>query len=84
MYPVFYRYIEESCFAFQNFENQRKKYYQEQLKIIENVTILDPGPDLEHSFCIECYQRVIESIIQEYRNLPVSVSVENAVSYATI
>lgn len=68
----------------ENFENQRKKYYQEQLKIIENVTLLDPGPGFEHSFCIDCYQRVIESLIQRYRSLPVPLSTENVLSYATV
>jgi hypothetical protein len=68
----------------QNFENQRKKYYQEQLKIIENVTILDPGPRLEHSFCIDCYQKVIESLIGDYRNPPTPINIENVLACATI
>lgn len=68
----------------QNFEDQRKKYYQEQLKIIENVTILDPGPGLEHSFCIDCYQKVIESLIEGYRNPTMSVSPETILAYAIV
>ena len=68
----------------QKFENQRKKYYQEQLKIIENVTILDPGPSLEHSFCIDCYQKVIESLIEDYRNPPIPQSPETILAYATV
>src|SRR5262249_18046830 len=68
----------------QSFENQRKKYYQEQLKIIENVTILDPGPAFEHSFCIDCYQKVIKSLIGDYRNPPILLSTENLLAYATV
>jgi hypothetical protein len=68
----------------QNFENQRKKYYQEQLKIIENVTILDPGPGLEHSFCIDCYQKVIESLIEKYRNPQISLNPETILAYAGV
>ena len=68
----------------QTFENQRKKYYREQLKIIENVTILDPSPGLEHSFCIDCYQKVIESLISDYRNPPTPINIENLLACATI
>ncbi|MCB1213050.1 MAG: alpha/beta hydrolase, partial [Chlamydiia bacterium] len=67
-----------------NFENQRKKFYQEQLKIIENVTILDPGPGLEHSFCIDCYQNVLKLLIANYRNLSTSNNVDNLLTYTTV
>lgn len=49
------------------FEDQRNKHYQEQLKLIENVTILDPGHGYEHSFSIACYQNTIQAIIQRYK-----------------
>jgi hypothetical protein len=66
-----------------NFENQRKKYYQELFKSIENITILEPDSALEHSFCISCYQKVIASLIGNYRNSP-SINSENLLAYATI
>jgi hypothetical protein len=67
----------------QNFENQRGKYYQEQLKMIENVTILDPSPSLEHSFCINCYQKVIESLIKDYKNPLIPINIENVLARLT-
>ncbi len=68
----------------QNFENQRKKYYQEQLKIIENVTILDPGLSSEHSFYIDCYQKTIQSIIQKYTGPTVMRNSESVLSYEAV
>ena len=68
----------------QNFENQRKKYYQEQLKNIENVTILDPGHGLEHSFCIDCYQRVLKLLIDNYRHPPTLINIDNLLACVTI
>ena len=51
----------------QSFENQRRKYFEQQLANISNVTIVDAGNILEHSFCNDCYQDIVKTIILKYR-----------------
>jgi hypothetical protein len=41
----------------QIFEKNRAEYFEELLEKIRNVTILDSGPEYEHSFCNDCYQK---------------------------
>jgi hypothetical protein len=53
----------------QNFEKQRIKYYEELLEKICNVTILDSGPEYEHSFCNECYQKKVQTLIEKYKKI---------------
>lgn len=45
----------------------RAKYYQEALKCISNVTIVEPGNWIEHSFKNDCYQKEVKVIVEKYR-----------------
>jgi hypothetical protein len=51
----------------QVFEKQRIAYYEELLEKIRNVTILDSGPEYEHSFCNDCYQNEVKVITKRYK-----------------
>lgn len=54
----------------QNYERQRREHFEAQLAKISNVTILNPGLHYEHSFCNDCYQKVIKTIIEKYKASP--------------
>ena len=51
----------------QGYVNQRKSQLEKQLEQINNVTVVDPGPNYEHAFCNNCYQKIILDIIRKYR-----------------
>jgi hypothetical protein len=71
----------------QIFEKQRIVYYEELLEKISNITILDSGPEYEHSFCNDCYQNEVKVITKRYMeknsNLTVIES-GNLMNYATV
>jgi hypothetical protein len=66
----------------QNFEKQRIKYYEDLLEKICNVTILDSGPEYEHSFCNECYQKEVQTLIEKYRKIskPTTITAANTIA----
>lgn len=66
----------------QNFEKQRIKYYEELLEKICNVTILDSGPEYEHSFCNECYQKEVQTLIEKYKKIskPITIVTANTIA----
>ena len=70
----------------QNYERQRRKHFEAQLSSISNVTILDSGPAYEHSFCNDCYQKAIKTIIEQYKakSPPLEPSCTESMIYATI
>jgi hypothetical protein len=72
----------------QTFERQRIKYYEELLEKICNVTILDSGPEYEHSFCNECYQKEVQTITEKYKKMPkpTTIPTDNAIvmDYVTV
>lgn len=45
----------------------RMKDYQQAFANIDNITIVDPGDYVEHSFIKDCYQSVVQKIVQKYR-----------------
>lgn len=65
----------------QNFEKQRIKYYEELLEKICSVTILDSGPEYEHSFCNECYQKKVQTLTEKYKKIftPTTIATANAI-----
>ncbi len=50
------------------YKKQRKKYYQEQLNQLKNVTVLEGSNSgsWEHSFDIPCYQSKLKEILRTY------------------
>lgn len=70
----------------QNYESQRRDHFKARLSSISNVTILDSGPNYEHSFCNDCYQKVVEKIIEKYKTkVPLSKpSCIESMTFATI
>ena len=70
----------------QIFEKKRIAYYEELLEKISNVTILDSGPEYEHSFCNDCYQKEVETITEKYKksSKPTPTASINLMDYATV
>lgn len=70
----------------QIFEKKRVAYYEELLEKISNVTILDSGPEYEHSFCNDCYQKEVETITEKYKksSKPKPTASINLMDYATV
>lgn len=70
----------------QNYERQRREYFEAQLSRISNVTILDSGSNYEHSFCNDCYQKVVKALIEKYKakSLLSELSGIESMTYATI
>ncbi len=52
----------------EGFESQRRKYYEQQLARISNVTIVDAGNTIEHSFSNDCYQNIVKAIILKHKS----------------
>lgn len=66
---------------------KRIAYYEELLEKISNVTILDPGPEYEHSFCNDCYQKEVKTITERYKEKnsnPMAIVSVNLMDYATV
>jgi hypothetical protein len=51
---------------FETWIQQRKAYYVNEIQKLE-ITILDPGCHLEHSFKNDCYQNVVQVLVGRYR-----------------
>lgn len=70
----------------QKYEKQRSEHFKAQLENISNVTILDSGPHYEHSFCNDCYQKVVKTIIEQYKPKPPlsTSSCTESITYATV
>ena len=53
----------------EKFIEGRTKHYKDLLSRIANLTILDPDPDSrwKHKFMSDCYQTVVQKIINIYR-----------------
>jgi hypothetical protein len=75
-------HISEDVRVIQNFEKQRIKHYEELLEKICNVTILDSGPEYEHSFCNECYQKEVQTLIEKYKKIskPTTIAIANTIA----
>lgn len=57
------------AFVFESFMKQRISHYENLMKKISNITILDPDPScyVEHQFCIECYQKEVKRLVEKYK-----------------
>jgi len=67
----------------QSFENQSKKYFEQQMLNISNITIVDAGNSIEHSFCNDCYQNIVKMIISKHRKQHLDSS-KSLLAYATV
>lgn len=45
----------------------KMKDYQQAFANIDNITIVDPGDYVEHAFINDCYQSIVQKIVQKYR-----------------
>jgi hypothetical protein len=61
-----------------SYEMQRRMQIKKQFEDINNVTIVDSGPNYEHSFVSDCYQRIVQAITERYRKK--SGSIKNSAS----
>ena len=70
----------------QNYERQRREHFEALLASINNVTILDSGPNYEHSFCNNCYQKIVKNIIEKYKvkSSLLELSCAESMTYATV
>lgn len=62
-------------YVFENFIKQRINHYEELMKKISNITILDsdPNSNFEHQFCSECYQVEVQKNIKKYQPRPLAI-----------
>lgn len=51
----------------ESFKSQRRKHFELQLANISNVTIVDAGHIIEHSFCNDCYQNIVKMLVLKYK-----------------
>jgi hypothetical protein len=51
----------------QKYVNQRKAHIQKQLEEIQNITVMEPGSNYEHSFRNDTYQKALRTVIKKYR-----------------
>lgn len=56
--------------VFESFISQRISHYENLMKKISNITILDPDPNcyVEHQFCRKCYQKEVKKLIEKYKS----------------
>ncbi|GAB4229615.1 MAG: hypothetical protein Tsb0021_07440 [Chlamydiales bacterium] len=66
------------AFVFDSFVQQRISHYENLMKKISNITILDPDPNcyVEHQFRIECYQKEVKKLIEKYRSSSLAANIQ--------
>lgn len=63
----------------ENYIQQRATYYKNEFSRISNLTVLDPDPDckFKHALNSECYQEIIQTTINKYKNASRVVQISN-------